>query len=103
MQRKGFEVGGIIERIPVICKCGLSLAVTTSGEWELSAVLSLMCRFLVSTNRSLGCQPVTNPAAFFALDPSGAFGLGRRGARAKNAILACMSGVFEMNKKNSFW
>jgi len=27
------------------------------AEWELSAVLSLMCRLPVSTNRSLGCQP----------------------------------------------
>ena len=72
---------------------------TTSGEWELSAVLSFMCRLLVSTNRSLGSQPGLNPAAFFCPRP---LGFGRRGARAKNAVLACMSGVFEMNEKNLF-
>ena len=56
-------LGGIIERIPVRVMRVCFLRRSRRREWELSAVLSLMCRLLVSTNRSLGCQPDLNPAA----------------------------------------
>jgi len=39
-------------------------------EWELWSVLSLMCREIVSTNRSLGCQPAIRSRRIFSSDPS---------------------------------
>jgi len=68
-QLRDIQVGGIIQRIPVLCNVSWRKLRSRRREWELWAVLSLMCRVLVSTNRSLGCQPAIISRRILLLGP----------------------------------
>lgn len=67
-------------------------------EWELSAVLSLMCHIIVSTNRSLGGQPGIKSRRIFCSSPPGP---GRRGLRAKNTCQLAELKIMKKSLNNS--